>query len=160
MSDLTELRDRMRAFTAERDWARFHDPKSLLLALMGEVGELSELFQWLPAEQAAPLAGEEPLRTRVGRRWPMSSSTLSGWQTCSTSISTPLPGRSLVLLRRASPSTLCTAPRRRSRDHGLAEIRRRSGGWNRAGVPPTDEGVYEDAMRETGYNATRFLQMQ
>ena len=65
MSDLTDLRDRMRAFTTERDWAQFHDPKSLLLALMGEVGELSELFQWLPAEQAAPLAAEEPLKTRV-----------------------------------------------------------------------------------------------
>jgi len=65
MSDLTELRDRMRAFTADRDWVQFHDPKSLLLALMGEVGELSELFQWLPAEKAALLAVEEPLKTRV-----------------------------------------------------------------------------------------------
>lgn len=66
MSDLTDLRDAMREFTAERDWARFHDPKSLLLALVGEVGELSELFQWLPAGDAQALAGEEPLRTRAG----------------------------------------------------------------------------------------------
>ncbi|KHL18324.1 NTP pyrophosphatase (non-canonical NTP hydrolase) [Mumia flava] len=56
----------MRAFTAERDWERFHDPKSLLLALTGEVGELAELFQWLPADDARELAGDEPLRTRVG----------------------------------------------------------------------------------------------
>jgi dCTP diphosphatase len=66
MSDLEALRDAMREFTSERDWERFHDPKSLLLALVGEVGELSELFQWLPAESARSAAQEEPLRTRVG----------------------------------------------------------------------------------------------
>lgn len=66
MSDLTELRDAMRAFTDERDWARFHDPKSLILALVGEVGELAELFQWLPADGAAELAREDPLRRRAG----------------------------------------------------------------------------------------------
>lgn len=60
------LRDRMRQFTAERDWQRFHDPKSVLLALVGEVGELAELFQWLPADAAANRARTEPLRTRVG----------------------------------------------------------------------------------------------
>jgi hypothetical protein len=38
VSDLTDLRDRMREFTAERDWAKFHDPKSLIVDLMGEVG--------------------------------------------------------------------------------------------------------------------------
>jgi NTP pyrophosphatase (non-canonical NTP hydrolase) len=65
VSDLTDLRDQMRAFTSERDWGQFHDPKSLLLALVGEVGELAELFQWLPAERAAQLAADEPLRTRA-----------------------------------------------------------------------------------------------
>lgn len=66
MSDLTDLRDRMRQFTDDRDWAQFHDPKSLILALVGEVGELAELFQWLPADGAATLAQEEPLHTRAG----------------------------------------------------------------------------------------------
>ena len=65
MSDLEALREAMRKFTAERDWERFHDPKSLLLALVAEVGELSELFQWLPAESAADAGRQEPLRTRV-----------------------------------------------------------------------------------------------
>lgn len=36
MPDLEDLRDAMRKFTAERDWERFHDPKSLLLALVGD----------------------------------------------------------------------------------------------------------------------------
>ncbi len=52
-------------FTDERDWHRFHDPKSLILAMLGELGELSELFQWLPAETAAEAAKEEPLRSAV-----------------------------------------------------------------------------------------------
>jgi dCTP diphosphatase len=66
MSDLKALRDRMRQFTAERDWQGYHDPKSVLLALVGEVGELAELFQWLPAGTAAELAQSQPLRTRAG----------------------------------------------------------------------------------------------
>ena len=65
VSDLEDLRHRMRAFTNERDWEQFHDPKSLLLAIVGEVGELSELFQWLPATDASDLAQEDPLKSRV-----------------------------------------------------------------------------------------------
>ncbi|MBU6147023.1 MAG: nucleotide pyrophosphohydrolase [Actinomycetales bacterium] len=61
------IRDQMRAFTAERQWEKFHDPKSLILALVGEVGELSELFQWLPADDAARLASDAPLHDRVGQ---------------------------------------------------------------------------------------------
>lgn len=55
----------MSQFTAERDWEKYHDPKSLLLALVGEIGELSELLQWLPAEQAKELISQEPLHGRV-----------------------------------------------------------------------------------------------
>lgn len=66
VSDFDELRQRILAFTDERDWAQFHDPKSLLLALVGEVGELAELFQWLPPEEADHLAATGVLRSRVG----------------------------------------------------------------------------------------------
>jgi dCTP diphosphatase len=31
-------------FAAERDWDQFHQPRNLLLALVGEVGELAELL--------------------------------------------------------------------------------------------------------------------
>src|SRR5689334_23033360 len=41
----------MREFTEARDWGRFHDLKSLTLALAGEVGEVAEVVQWLPAER-------------------------------------------------------------------------------------------------------------
>lgn len=63
---LIGIRDRMREFTRQRDWERFHDPKSLALALVGEVGELAELLQWLPSEQASRLVQSDPLHTRLG----------------------------------------------------------------------------------------------
>jgi len=65
VSDLAALRDGMRAFTQERAWEAYHDPKSLILALVGEVGELSELFQWLPADEAAERASTGALRELV-----------------------------------------------------------------------------------------------
>jgi len=43
---LERLRGAMAAFVAERDWEQFHTPRNVLLALVGEVGEVSELFQW------------------------------------------------------------------------------------------------------------------
>ena len=36
----------MADFARERDWEQYHSPRNLLLALVGEVGELSEIFQW------------------------------------------------------------------------------------------------------------------
>ena len=51
VSDLTELSDAMRRFSRARDWEKYHDPKSLALALVGEVGELAELYQWDDGEE-------------------------------------------------------------------------------------------------------------
>lgn len=65
MSDLELIRDAARAFREERDWEKFQDPKSVLLAMVGEVGELAELLQWLPADRAKQLIAEEPLHSRV-----------------------------------------------------------------------------------------------
>lgn len=66
MSDLGELRQGMREFTDQRDWGSFHDPKSVLLALVGEVGELAELLQWLPADDVTELARAAALHQRLG----------------------------------------------------------------------------------------------
>jgi dCTP diphosphatase len=40
------LQEYIRAFATARKWTDFHLPRSLVLALMGELGELAELFQW------------------------------------------------------------------------------------------------------------------
>ena len=45
---LDDLRQSVYEFAQERDWEQFHIPRSLLLALMAEVGELAELLQWTP----------------------------------------------------------------------------------------------------------------
>jgi NTP pyrophosphatase (non-canonical NTP hydrolase) len=63
-SDLPMLRDKLRAFAAERDWDQFHSPKNLSMALMVEVAELMEHFQWLTEAQSAALPAEN--RQAVG----------------------------------------------------------------------------------------------
>jgi NTP pyrophosphatase (non-canonical NTP hydrolase) len=55
---LEALRERLRAFVAERDWDQFHNPKNLAMALVAEAGELVEHFQWLTPEQSERLAPE------------------------------------------------------------------------------------------------------
>ena len=63
MRDLEELKARVRAFVAERDWERFHSPKNLAMALSVEASELVELFQWLTEEESAAL--DDARRRRV-----------------------------------------------------------------------------------------------
>lgn len=58
-SELLMLRDRLRAFAAARDWDQFHSPKNLSMALMVEVAELMEHFQWLSEAQSGNLAPEK-----------------------------------------------------------------------------------------------------
>ncbi len=54
---IASLQGQFREFVAERDWEKFHTPKNLVMALAGEVGELTDIFQWLtPAESAAVMA--------------------------------------------------------------------------------------------------------
>lgn len=43
---IEDIRRMQAEFTDERDWNQFHKPRNLLLAMVGEVGEVSELFQW------------------------------------------------------------------------------------------------------------------
>mmetsp|Transcript_9538 Transcript_9538/g.18844 ORF Transcript_9538/g.18844 Transcript_9538/m.18844 type:complete len:268 (+) Transcript_9538:553-1356(+) len=43
---LEGIRERIQAFSDERNWEQFHTPRNLILALTGEVGELAAIFQW------------------------------------------------------------------------------------------------------------------
>ncbi|ESR33504.1 hypothetical protein CICLE_v10006144mg [Citrus x clementina] len=43
---LKDLSKQLEEFAMARDWEKFHSPRNLLLAMVGEVGELSEIFQW------------------------------------------------------------------------------------------------------------------
>ena len=54
---ISDLQRQLRVFADERDWEQFHTPKNLVMALAGEVGELTEIFQWLtPGQSAAVLS--------------------------------------------------------------------------------------------------------
>ncbi len=63
-SDLLMLRDKLRVFAEERDWEQFHSPKNLSMALMVEVAELMEHFQWLTEAQSAELSGADKQSVR------------------------------------------------------------------------------------------------
>lgn len=50
---LYRLQRRLADFAAARDWAEYHTPKNLAVALSVEASELVEIFQWLTPEQSA-----------------------------------------------------------------------------------------------------------
>jgi len=43
---VAELRKQVESFNEARDWAQYHNPRNLAMALSVEVGELLELFLW------------------------------------------------------------------------------------------------------------------
>lgn len=57
--DVAPLSRVLEKFAADRDWGQFHSPKNLVMALTGEVGELTEIFQWMTESQSCS-AGTNP----------------------------------------------------------------------------------------------------
>lgn len=41
----------MQKFADERDWDQFHSVRNLVLAVIGEAGELAELLQWVSDDE-------------------------------------------------------------------------------------------------------------
>jgi len=52
------VREALRAFIAERDWAQFHSPENLAKSVAIEAGELLECFQWSPDYDLERVKGE------------------------------------------------------------------------------------------------------
>jgi len=78
--DISQLQSEIDQFAKERNWEQFHTLKNLILALVGEVGELAEIVQWktdveIEAELspvgllvraiAEPLSDESDLKSRL-----------------------------------------------------------------------------------------------
>ena len=63
-NSIEELRDKLRAFAAERDWNQFHSPKNLSMALSVEAAELLEHFQWVTDAESAKLSPETRAKVR------------------------------------------------------------------------------------------------
>lgn len=56
--DIKKIKERIQKFSTDRDWESFHNPKNLVMALNGEVGELNEIFQWLDFEESLNLPND------------------------------------------------------------------------------------------------------
>lgn len=56
---LVELRQKIDAFVNERDWAQFHSPKNLAMAMIVEAAELVEHFQWDTIQESYDLSDEK-----------------------------------------------------------------------------------------------------
>ena len=66
--DLKTLKMALRKFAAERDWDKFHSPKNLAMALIGETAEIVEHFQWLTEAQSKRLsaAKKQEIQEEIG----------------------------------------------------------------------------------------------
>jgi dCTP diphosphatase len=42
-----QIQQLTRQFAIDRDWLQYHTPRNLVMALMGEIGELAEIFQFM-----------------------------------------------------------------------------------------------------------------
>jgi len=65
-STVSELREAMRRFVAERQWEPFHSPKNLSMGLAIEAAELMEHFQWVDCGESRQLAQDPKRRIAIG----------------------------------------------------------------------------------------------
>jgi dCTP diphosphatase len=56
---LPEITEKIRRFRDERDWAQFHNPKDMAMALSIEAGELMEHFLWKTPDEVAARVEEK-----------------------------------------------------------------------------------------------------
>jgi len=62
MTELEEIRRRIREFRDARDWMQFHNPKNLACSIAIEAGELLEHFQWKTPEESLVVATADKAR--------------------------------------------------------------------------------------------------
>jgi NTP pyrophosphatase (non-canonical NTP hydrolase) len=63
--DLNQYAQELKKLRDERDWKQFHSPKNLTMALTGEVGELSEIFQWMSEEDSKKVMQDPQISQEV-----------------------------------------------------------------------------------------------
>jgi len=61
---LNDLKQKLQQFVDERDWAQFHSPKNLAMAMIVEAAELVEHFQWNTELESSVL--DDAKREQVG----------------------------------------------------------------------------------------------
>ena len=63
VDDLTAI---VRSFAESRDWQQFHTARNLVLALVGETGELAAEFQWISDDDIVNALQDADKREAVG----------------------------------------------------------------------------------------------
>jgi NTP pyrophosphatase (non-canonical NTP hydrolase) len=63
--DIAQIQARLEVFATERDWGQFHSVRNLVFALVGEAGEIAELFQWIDDSKVSTFL-DEGGRERLG----------------------------------------------------------------------------------------------
>ena len=65
-SSVVELTTLVRSFADSRDWQQFHTARNLVLALVGETGELAAEFQWISDDNIVNALQDAEKREAVG----------------------------------------------------------------------------------------------
>lgn len=55
---IEKLQQKIRQFTKERKWQKYHTPKNLAMALSVETAELVEIFQWMGTAESREVDAE------------------------------------------------------------------------------------------------------
>ncbi len=63
---LVELTELVRSFADARDWQQFHTARNLVLALVGEAGELASEFQWINDSEVEAALSNPDKRDAIG----------------------------------------------------------------------------------------------
>ncbi|WP_194916019.1 nucleotide pyrophosphohydrolase [Catenulispora rubra] len=63
--DIATLQRRLVDFAEARQWAPYHTPKNLAMALTVEASELAEIFQWLTPEESVEVMSDPDKAFRV-----------------------------------------------------------------------------------------------
>jgi len=64
-NEIASLTNRLREFAAARGWGRFHNPRNLALALVGEAGELAAELQWVADSEVAGHLADPAAKARL-----------------------------------------------------------------------------------------------
>ena len=65
MDQLEKVVQELRAFTAEREWEQFHDPKNLAMAVASEAGELLAEYRWVSNTEADDYSRKTDRRKQI-----------------------------------------------------------------------------------------------
>lgn len=52
ITNLQEIKEKVKKFVAERNWTTEHNPKNLSMCIAIEAAELMEIFQWVSNEES------------------------------------------------------------------------------------------------------------